>query len=84
MFYVAETLVQPILQIDVMVLYSDLAMTTLGGITSQQLETIILDSLAGTNQAMINSGISAYINPVFIGLVRFHGSFTVLSKQGNI
>lgn len=66
------------MQIDVMVLYSDLAMTTLGGVTPQQLETIILDSLAGTNQAMVNSGISAYINPVFIGLVRFIGSFTVL------
>lgn len=58
------------LQIDVMVLYSVSALITLGGITPQQMETVILEGLVGTNEAMMNSGVSAYFNPVHIGLVR--------------
>ena len=53
-----------------MVLYSVSALITLGGITPQQMETIILAGLVGTNQALVNSEVSAYMNPVHIGLVR--------------
>ena len=65
-------------QIDVMVFYSISALTALGGITPQQMETIILESLTGTNQAMVNSEVSVYINPVHVGLVRFEVSCIIL------
>ena len=61
-----------------MVLYSVSALTTLGGITPQQMETIILESLTGTNQAMVNSEVSVYMNPVHVGLVRFEVSCIIL------
>lgn len=53
-----------------MVLYSAQALTALGGITSQQMETIICESLVGTNKAFTNSEVSVYFNPVHIGVVR--------------
>ena len=68
-------------QIDVMVFYSISALTALGGITPQQMETIILESLEGTNQAMINSGVSLHMNPVHVGLVRFEVACILFIEQ---
>lgn len=65
-----------------MILYSDTALGTLGGITSQQMETIIAEGLADSNQALINSEIPAYFNPVYIGPVR-RIAFKHLPDQGN-
>lgn len=76
--YLADIPTTPLTQIDVMVLYSVSALTTLGGITPQQMETVILESLVGTNQAMVNSGVSAYMNPVHVGLVRLRVCCTAL------
>ena len=59
-------------QIDVMVLYSVASLTTLGGITPAQMETIILEGLVGTNEAFVNSEVSVRFDPVHIGLVRSH------------
>lgn len=53
-----------------MVLYSVSALTAQGGVTPQQMETIILESIVGSNEAMENSGVAAYLNAVHIGLVR--------------
>lgn len=53
-----------------MVLYSVSALIAQGGITPQQMETVILESLVGTNEAMVNSDVTVYMNPVHIGLVR--------------
>lgn len=61
-----------------MVLYSGPALATLGGITSQQMETIIAESIAESNQALINSAISAHFNPVHIGPVRHVAVVSVL------
>lgn len=58
-----------------MVLYSLSALTALGGITPEQMDTIIIESLEGTNQAMVNSDVPVYMNPVHIGLVRFEDSY---------
>lgn len=58
------------LQVDLMVLYSVSALTAQGGITPQQMDSIILESIVGSNDAMINSGVAAYLNAVHIGLVR--------------
>ena len=52
-----------------MVLYSIASLTSLGEITHGQMETIILEGLVGTNEAFINSEVSARFNPVHIGLV---------------
>lgn len=53
-----------------MILYDDPALATLGGITSNQMETIIAESIVESNQALTNSEVSAYLNPVHIGPVR--------------
>lgn len=53
-----------------MVLYSSTGLAILGGITSQQMETVIAESIVESNQALDNSEVSAYLNPVLIGPVR--------------
>lgn len=66
-----------------MVLYSRSALDT-SGITAQQMETIILESLVGTNQAFVNSKVSASVNPVHIGLVRQNMAFGIISRRISI
>lgn len=61
---------RPTGQIDVMVLYSESALATLGGIAPAQMETIILEGLVGTNEAFVNSEVSVRFKPVHIGPVR--------------
>lgn len=53
-----------------MVLYDDAALATLGDITPNQMETIIAEGIVESNQALANSEVSAYLNPVHIGPVR--------------
>lgn len=60
----------PLTKIDVMYLYTDLAMEYLGGVSDTQMQTNIATALATTNEAMTNSEIDLEISPVYIGSVR--------------
>lgn len=53
-----------------MVLYSNQAMSYLGGVSAEQMESYIYENMAWTNQAFINSEISLSFNIVYLGLVR--------------
>ncbi|CAM9617644.1 unnamed protein product, partial [Laminaria digitata] len=58
-------------QIDIMMLYSDEARTLLGGISTEQMETTIAESLVRTNAAFLNSELALSVNVVYIGEVRY-------------
>ena len=57
-------------QIDVMVLYGRASLTSLGRISSAQMDTTVIESLATTNVAFANSEVAVYFNPVHVGPVR--------------
>lgn len=53
-----------------MILYSEEAMISLGGISHAQMQTTIVESLASTNAAFVNSELALTMNAVHIGEVR--------------
>ncbi|CAM9223389.1 unnamed protein product, partial [Ectocarpus sp. 6 AP-2014] len=57
-------------QVALMVLYSPEAMSSLGGLESQQMETTIAEAFVQTNQAIQNSGIPLEIVLVHVAQVR--------------
>lgn len=54
-----------------MILYSKEAMVSLGGVSHAQMATTIVQSLAWTNTAFVNSEVALSLNAVFIGEVRY-------------
>ncbi|CAM9947341.1 unnamed protein product, partial [Sphacelaria rigidula] len=54
-------------EVDVMMLYSDLAKSQLGGISDEQMTTIITDAIASTNEAFVNSDLDVHYRLVHVG-----------------
>lgn len=52
-----------------MYLYTGAALTLLGGISNEQMASIIFGGLVSTNAAFANSEINLTFNLVFVGLV---------------
>lgn len=61
-----------------MILYSTGAMAILGNLEESQMQTFIVERLASTNQAFINSEVPITFNPVYIGLVRSRCPFSLI------
>ena len=58
-------------QIDLMILYTEGAKESLGGISDAQMETALAAAITSTNEAMTNSDIDLEISVVYVGTVRF-------------
>lgn len=64
------TATQTSMQIDVLMLYSEMALEQLGNISGAQMTTIITDAIASTNEAFTNSGIALHFRLVGVEKVR--------------
>ena len=67
-----------------MVLYSVETLTSLGDVSAEQMETAIYESLAWTNQAFVNSKVSARFNPVHVGRVSANPCARYRGKSGGL
>ncbi|CAM9373608.1 unnamed protein product [Scytosiphon promiscuus] len=71
-------------KIDVMVLYSPEAMSSLGGLNTQQMETNIAKELVETSQAMQNSDIPLEINLVHVAQLPYTQESSVSSALSSL
>lgn len=56
-------------QIDVMVLYTETGLSWAGGVSPEQMETMIVESMVWTNEAFVNSELALQFNIVHMGPV---------------
>ena len=61
---------EPHTQIDVLMLYSEMAQEMLGDISDEQMITVITDAIASTNEAFVNSDIDVHYRLVHVAKVR--------------